>query len=63
MRALTWLGAVSHGPSVRGGRNGPCSASVSGTCDPVTSVMPDRQGRIWWVTGLGGPGDGRWFCR
>ncbi len=35
----------------------------SGTCDPVTSVMPDRQGRIWWVTGLGGPGDGRRFCR
>ncbi len=25
----------------------------SGTCDPVTSVMPDWQGRIWWVTRLG----------
>ncbi|MFF3171279.1 hypothetical protein ACFVQ0_01580 [Streptomyces sp. NPDC057900] len=24
-----------------------------GTCDPVTSVMPDWQGRIWWVTRLG----------
>ncbi|MFD3539866.1 hypothetical protein ACFWUQ_10240 [Streptomyces sp. NPDC058662] len=22
----------------------------SGTCDPVTSVMPDWDGRIWWVT-------------
>ncbi|MFI9000735.1 hypothetical protein [Streptomyces sp. NPDC053541] len=25
----------------------------SGVCDPVTSVMPDWQGRIWWVTRLG----------
>ncbi|MFD7861989.1 hypothetical protein [Streptomyces sp. NPDC059783] len=25
----------------------------SGTCDPVTSVMPDWQGRVWWVTRLG----------
>ncbi|MFE2990347.1 hypothetical protein [Streptomyces sp. NPDC059262] len=25
----------------------------SGTCDPVTSVMPDWQGRIWWVTRQG----------
>ncbi|WP_443045575.1 hypothetical protein [Streptomyces sp. NBC_00259] len=25
----------------------------SGICDPVTSVMPDWQGRIWWVTRLG----------
>ncbi|MFE3328776.1 hypothetical protein [Streptomyces sp. NPDC059176] len=25
----------------------------SGTCDPVTSVMPDWNGRIWWVTRLG----------
>ncbi|MDT0492362.1 hypothetical protein RM717_17780 [Streptomyces griseus] len=25
----------------------------SGTCDPVTSVMPDWEGRIWWVTRLG----------
>ncbi|MFJ9680737.1 hypothetical protein ACIRP2_22190 [Streptomyces sp. NPDC101194] len=25
----------------------------SGTCDPVTSVMPDWRGRIWWVTRLG----------
>lgn len=24
-----------------------------GTCDPVTSVMPDWQGRVWWVTRLG----------
>ncbi|MFC0844842.1 hypothetical protein ACFH04_14145 [Streptomyces noboritoensis] len=36
----------------------------SGTCDPVTSVMPDWQGRIWWVTRLGrvgtvDPGTGR----
>ncbi|CAM5645934.1 hypothetical protein SCALM49S_09150 [Streptomyces californicus] len=31
---------------------GPTS-SPSGTCDPVTSVMPDWQGRIWWVTRLG----------
>ncbi|MEV6398702.1 hypothetical protein AB0M39_28645 [Streptomyces sp. NPDC051907] len=25
----------------------------SGVCDPVTSVMPDWQGRVWWVTRLG----------
>lgn len=25
----------------------------SGVCDPVTSVMPDWDGRIWWVTRLG----------
>ncbi|GAA3088889.1 hypothetical protein GCM10017562_69220 [Streptomyces roseofulvus] len=25
----------------------------SGKCDPVTSVMPDWDGRIWWVTRLG----------
>ncbi|MGH4030065.1 hypothetical protein ACQB60_14135 [Actinomycetota bacterium Odt1-20B] len=25
----------------------------SGECDPVTSVMPDWQGRIWWVTRQG----------
>lgn len=25
----------------------------SGTCDPVTSVMPDWDGRIWWVTRQG----------
>ncbi|WP_406864567.1 hypothetical protein ABZO31_30615 [Streptomyces sp. HUAS MG47] len=25
----------------------------SGVCDPVTSVMPDWLGRIWWVTRLG----------
>ncbi|MFI0238682.1 hypothetical protein [Streptomyces sp. NPDC016845] len=25
----------------------------SGTCDPVTSVMPDWSGRIWWVTRQG----------
>ncbi|MFD7199362.1 hypothetical protein [Streptomyces sp. NPDC059893] len=25
----------------------------SGTCDPVTSVMPDWRGRIWWVTRQG----------
>ncbi|MFJ3904830.1 hypothetical protein [Streptomyces sp. NPDC090025] len=25
----------------------------SGVCDPVTSVMPDWQGRIWWITRLG----------
>ncbi|MFB7359778.1 hypothetical protein [Streptomyces gardneri] len=25
----------------------------SGVCDPVTSVMPDWGGRIWWVTRLG----------
>ncbi|PKW12128.1 hypothetical protein SAMN05428944_0631 [Streptomyces sp. 1222.5] len=25
----------------------------TGTCDPVTSVMPDWQGRIWWVTRQG----------
>lgn len=25
----------------------------SGSCDPVTSVMPDWQGRIWWVTRQG----------
>ncbi|MEU2157320.1 hypothetical protein ABZ532_20270 [Streptomyces sp. NPDC019396] len=25
----------------------------SGICDPVTSVMPDWQGRIWWVTRQG----------
>ncbi|MER5953446.1 hypothetical protein [Streptomyces sp. NPDC001893] len=25
----------------------------SGTCDPVTSVMPDWQGRVWWVTRQG----------
>ncbi|MFG2628253.1 hypothetical protein [Streptomyces sp. NPDC048473] len=25
----------------------------SGICDPVTSVMPDWQGRVWWVTRLG----------
>ncbi|MEV1024879.1 hypothetical protein [Streptomyces sp. NPDC050264] len=25
----------------------------SGTCDPVTSVMPDWTGRIWWVTRQG----------
>ncbi|MFF7092540.1 hypothetical protein ACFY9A_09085 [Streptomyces rubradiris] len=24
-----------------------------GSCDPVTSVMPDWQGRIWWVTRQG----------
>ncbi|MFF9500205.1 hypothetical protein [Streptomyces sp. NPDC014656] len=24
-----------------------------GECDPVTSVMPDWDGRIWWVTRLG----------
>ncbi|MGW1605669.1 hypothetical protein [Streptomyces eurythermus] len=24
-----------------------------GNCDPVTSVMPDWQGRIWWVTRQG----------
>lgn len=22
----------------------------SGTCDPITAVMPDYQGRIWWVS-------------
>ncbi|MEU5001839.1 hypothetical protein [Streptomyces sp. NPDC021622] len=25
----------------------------SGECDPVTSVMPDWEGRIWWVTRQG----------
>jgi hypothetical protein len=25
----------------------------SGECDPVTSVMPDYDGRIWWVTRFG----------
>ncbi|MBW5482865.1 hypothetical protein GPJ59_13490 [Streptomyces bambusae] len=25
----------------------------TGTCDPVTSVMPDWDGRIWWVTRQG----------
>ncbi|MET7361146.1 hypothetical protein ABZS76_22240 [Streptomyces sp. NPDC005562] len=25
----------------------------SGTCDPVTSVMPDWEGRVWWVTRQG----------
>ncbi|PRH80533.1 hypothetical protein C6N75_03760 [Streptomyces solincola] len=25
----------------------------TGDCDPVTSVMPDWQGRIWWVTRQG----------
>ncbi|MEU6843812.1 hypothetical protein ABZ930_18235 [Streptomyces sp. NPDC046716] len=25
----------------------------SGECDPVTSVMPDWQGRVWWVTRQG----------
>ncbi|WP_330295155.1 hypothetical protein [Streptomyces sp. NBC_00503] len=25
----------------------------TGTCDPVTSVMPDWNGRIWWVTRQG----------
>ncbi|MFE0580182.1 hypothetical protein [Streptomyces sp. NPDC058874] len=25
----------------------------NGTCDPVTSVMPDWDGRIWWVTRQG----------
>ncbi|MFF1380301.1 hypothetical protein [Streptomyces sp. NPDC058308] len=25
----------------------------SGQCDPVTSVMPDWEGRIWWVTRQG----------
>ena len=24
-----------------------------GECDPITSVMPDYQGRIWWVTRFG----------
>ncbi|MFF9581183.1 hypothetical protein [Streptomyces achromogenes] len=24
-----------------------------GSCDPVTSVMPDWQGRVWWVTRQG----------
>jgi len=24
-----------------------------GECDPITSVMPDFQGRIWWVTRFG----------
>lgn len=36
----------------------------TGTCDPVTSVMPDWRGRIWWVTRQGrvgtvDPGSGR----
>jgi hypothetical protein len=25
----------------------------SGECDPITSVMPDYDGRIWWVTRFG----------
>lgn len=25
----------------------------SGECDPITSVMPDFEGRIWWVTRFG----------
>lgn len=25
----------------------------SGVCDPITSVMPDYDGRVWWVTRLG----------
>jgi hypothetical protein len=25
----------------------------SGECDPITSVMPDYSGRIWWVTRFG----------
>ncbi|MEV3988303.1 hypothetical protein AB0J57_05290 [Streptomyces sp. NPDC049837] len=39
----------------------------SGDCDPVTSVMPDWDGRIWWVTRQGrvgtlDPADGTVRC-
>ncbi len=29
---------------------GPATPFPSGECDPITAVMPDYQGLIWWVT-------------